>query len=73
MWYSNQVTVGCVYVPDKDVVREGSSGEISGAEVAGGEGQACWELVSAETSGNVGKGEGFSTGRVEEDCAVELD
>ena len=20
MWYSNQVTVGCVFVPDKDVV-----------------------------------------------------
>lgn len=46
---------------------------MSGVEVAGGEGQACWELVSAETSGTEGKGEGFSTGRVEEDCAVELD
>ena len=38
MWYSNQVAVVCVFVPDKDVVWEGSGGEISGAEVAGGEG-----------------------------------
>ena len=41
--------------------------------MAGGVGWACRELVSAETSGTEGKGEGFSTGRVEEDCAVELD
>ena len=34
---------------------------------------ACWEQVSAETSGTEGTGEGFSTGRVEEDYAVELD
>ena len=38
MWYSNQVTVGCLFVPDKDVVWEGSGWEISGVEVAGGEG-----------------------------------
>ncbi|KAK7824819.1 putative leucine-rich repeat receptor-like serine/threonine-protein kinase [Quercus suber] len=42
-------------------VHESSGWEISGVEVAGGEGYACWKLVSAETSGTEGKGEGFST------------
>ena len=46
---------------------------MSGAKVAGREGQACWELVSEETRETEGKGKGFSKGRVEEDCAVELD